>query len=615
MAKQNVGFGERHLEKLVIGVAGAVLLAILFLYVIQDPYKVAISGETLGPGAFYNKLDEQVTRVVQQLKSAEPPAAKPWDAPKLPANKSTDLPTVYTMLNPPVPQIDTGIQIGNKLDLVGILPPGKPVGTTGRANCALARADLKILGEPQPPADTEQPTAQDQHWVALFATLNRRAQQEAFIQAKYAVDRQLLIVTRVEAERQRLLSDGTWEEPAQPVELRHVAHGYSGKPTVELQEGPAIANEDYTYMAELRASASKEQALILRPDFQKALDSNDAAEWKVPAQMPSGVVYNWVQDYSLVIPAATTTDKPTGAEDKGGTRVDYRKIKTQVQELEKKGDLAEAVRVLSAAVSPKTLVAKDQTDAEAWLAQLEVKAQKAAEKATAESAARQANVEANLGPEMDLIWLTDTTAKPSETYRYRLRVLAVNPHAGLIPVMRKPEDAAKVILAGEWSEWSDPIALPPSQYLFITKVDAPNQNVNIELYNWTNGEWKKGSATLGVGQTVQFTDKYQEFSYDAVIASLDPAREYEERSADAKKGVRYRDAKATEAVTLLTASGEAQEHLVARDMDLRRDLNAELNKKKEAQPKTGVVRPEDQPTRRRGRAGQEDEMPTRRRPM
>ncbi len=600
MAKQNVTFGERHLEKLVIGVAGAVLLATVFLYVVQDPYSVDLSGTTLSPGAFYGKLDGEVVQVVQRLRNAPAPEFKPWEAPKPPVNKNAELATVYVTINPPVPTAEAGIELGVKLDLVAILPPTKPVTTTGRGMATPPASVFKILDQPEPPVTLEPAQPQEFHWVAVFAAVNRRAQQDAFFQAKYATDRQLLVVTRVEAERQRLLPDGTWEEPAQPVDFQYAAMAYGGRPTVELTNdngAPGIDPEDYKYILDLTSQAAKDQALILRPDFQKALESENPGEWKVPEELPDGLKIDWVNDYGLIVAAPKVAEK-SGPLD-AATRVDYKKIKAQAIEAQGKGQHAEAVRLLSDAISSNKLLAKDLEDAQALLKTVEAGAEKALADLAKARAAREATVTANLGAEIDPLWVTDTTAKPGATYRYRLRVLAVNPHAGLIAKLRTPEDAAKIILAGEWSEWTDPVSLPPSQHLFFVASDAPNQSARVELYSWSTGEWKKSSGTLNVGQAVQFTERYQQYSYDAVVAAIEPAREYEERIVDAKKGIRYREPKSGDAVALLRADGEVIEHLVPRDMDVRRELNPELIKKRESLDNANLIRP----TQTGGRTG------------
>ncbi len=70
MAKQNVGFGERHLEKLVFGAAGAVLAGVAFMYLVQDPYKLEVGGQSVNPAGFYTQLDEQAQRMQQALKNA-----------------------------------------------------------------------------------------------------------------------------------------------------------------------------------------------------------------------------------------------------------------------------------------------------------------------------------------------------------------------------------------------------------------------------------------------------------------------------------------------------------------------------------------------------------------
>lgn len=587
MAKQNISFGERHLEKLVVGVTGAVLAGVLFLYVFQSPFTVEVNGETLGPSGFYSMIDDQATQTLQRIKNAPEPDPPEWEAPKTPTGKAGELPVVFAPVYPEVPALEGSFELSGKLELAEILPPGKPSVTAGRATALLPPANINVLGQPNAANAGAIGVGQeeDHHWVAVFASLNRRAQQEQFIQAKYDVGRQVLIVTRIEAERQRLLPDGNWEEPAQQVTPQHVANVLVGRTTVPLEDDPQTGGKMippayYDYMENLKETAISERNSILRPNFQQALPGDFREEWKVPKRLDPGVTFDWQQDYNLLAPAAEEGQDELLKPGPGGW-LDWRKIKPVIEKKIADGDIIEAGNLLADVVAARQLLERDQEDAEQMNAALQPRIEQALQKERERQEARRAIIEANLGPEMDVCWFTDTTAKPGETYRYRLRVLAYNPHAGLIAKLRDPEDAAKVILAGEWSEWSDPIALPPAQYLFFTLVDAADKSARLELYNWENNEWKKGIGTLGLGQAIDFEDRYQRFRYDGVIVAMESGRMHAERNADPRRGVRYRDPRETEAVTLVTASGDVEERLVARDMAVRREKTPELTRRRE----------------------------------
>jgi hypothetical protein len=82
MAKQNVTFIERHVEKVVIGVTGAVLLATAVLYLVGTPHKVDVQGESLGPQQLAKIRPAEATREKRNGPSPDGQGAPlPWSSP------------------------------------------------------------------------------------------------------------------------------------------------------------------------------------------------------------------------------------------------------------------------------------------------------------------------------------------------------------------------------------------------------------------------------------------------------------------------------------------------------------------------------------------------------
>lgn len=67
MAKQNVTFIERHVEKIVIGVCGA-YLGVCALYLVSSPNAVEVDGEKLGPKEYYARFREKAETVLGGMK-------------------------------------------------------------------------------------------------------------------------------------------------------------------------------------------------------------------------------------------------------------------------------------------------------------------------------------------------------------------------------------------------------------------------------------------------------------------------------------------------------------------------------------------------------------------
>jgi hypothetical protein len=595
MAKQNVGFGERHLEKFVVGVAGAVLAAMAFLYVVQDPYSIDVDGETLGPNAFYPLVDEKATALLNTLKNAPPKEVPVYKPPVASAQRIPDLAMVFAPLNPPVPGLDSQIDLGEKVELVGILPPGKPALTSGRAYTTLPSFEVKLIGEAQQnrPSESSAEPAEDCHWIAVFASVPRRSQQEAFLKGKYAVERQLLIVTSVEAERQRLLPNGEWDK-SQKVGRTFSPLILSGRQTVDLKKEDL--SEESKFIDLYQQEATKAQREILRPAFQGILPPESQLDWTVPAEMPDGAKFDWLQDYGVAMPAPDEAT-PADGEAAAAPRLDYRKTKAEIDELIKQGKFIEADRKVQDTLnSNANLPPNQKKELDALLAQLEPKVLQETRNTEAARTRRAAIESATLGADVDLLWVTDLSAVPGETYRYRVRVWALNPHAGLARKLRNPEDAEKVVLPGEWSDWSDPLSLKPEKYLFCTGIDQ--DQVKIELNQWGRGEWDKTSQVLALGRPIAFQDKLKDFTYDAVATAIAPAP-YEQRTVDRRGRIRYQDPKDTFGIAFVRSDGQVEEHLVQADVDLKRLLQDELSPRKDA-PQRRALTPQNRDYAPRG---------------
>lgn len=603
MAKQNVSFGERHLEKIVVGVAGAVLAAMLFLYVIQDPYSVQAGGETFGPNAFYPRLDEQARQMLQALRNASPREVEPPELPVItPQRGSTDLPIVFAQIHPPVPLPDSRIDPGGRVELVGILAPDQPVATSGRATAEIPPPQVVEIGDTQRPgSSTVTDDLGDVTWAAVFATIPRGDQNEAFRKAKYAVDLQKLVVKDVEVERQQLLPDGTWGPPEQ-VERQFKVYELDGPGKLEPQTDPQTGetyfrSEDYPLVKSFLEEALKYQSDILRPPFQSVLPSESQLDWQVPAAMPNGVKIDWVQDYEIAIPAPTSAS-PGGPAGPVAPRVPFGRIKAEIDELINQGQFIQAEEKAKESLAVNTHLPPNQKqELETLIAQLEPRARQQAEQQEEERDRRLRMQEATLGPDTDVLWLTDLSVVPGQTYRYRVRLLALNLHAGQLRKLRTVEDAAKVVLAGEWSKWSEPVSIAPAKRVFLTSINS-QESLRVELYQWKNGKWDKTNPTIGLGQPMTFKEQLKEFSYDAVPALLDESAQWRERSVSRQDSIRY-DSRSTKSVVFIRDDGQIEERFLAEDVRKRRDM-AELTTPKDTPARRAIA-----PQRRRtiGRPG------------
>jgi hypothetical protein len=91
----------------------------------------------------------------------------------------------------------------------------------------------------------------------------------------------------------------------------------------------------------------------------------------------------------------------------------------------------------------------------------------------------------NLTTDM-LIWATDETAQPGQTYRYRLVYKLKNPVFG-ITNLAPPPMVNQFVIASQPSDWSPPVVAPPVTKFWVASVNGSRTALDVFRYN--NGVW------------------------------------------------------------------------------------------------------------------------------
>ncbi|HOW73451.1 MAG TPA: hypothetical protein PKY77_22860 [Phycisphaerae bacterium] len=305
MAKQNVTFIERHVEKIVLGLTGAVVLATAAMYVVGTPHSTSVSGEDCTPKTLIGKIAEQTEQTRQKVKNARlTDAGEQTTVTALKGDLSTYdangiSKEIVVPIVPPgiaIPRTDREIDHAGKIHLATVMPPRSLVGFSGRASARLAAPEAvdvsRMTGAlqlaPTGGSGTIIGITRDIFWATLFASVHFAEQRELFRQAKYEAARQDLIIARVEAERAMLLPTGEWGEP-------EVVKGYSpfvltAPETVPLHDADgtlAIQQTDgdtiVAYRMALEQVQSQEQ--ILRPAFFENF-ADERYGWRLPKSLP-----------------------------------------------------------------------------------------------------------------------------------------------------------------------------------------------------------------------------------------------------------------------------------------------------------------------------------------
>lgn len=102
-----------------------------------------------------------------------------------------------------------------------------------------------------------------------------------------------------------------------------------------------------------------------------------------------------------------------------------------------------------------------------------------------------------------LLWAFDDTMTPGHTYRYRMRVGVFNPVAGTD--MLAPRDADKksqAILWGEFSNVTEPVAIPKRLYFFAKDVQDQQKTATVEVARYLLGYWRTEDFQVRPGDEI-----------------------------------------------------------------------------------------------------------------
>jgi hypothetical protein len=599
MSASKLSWLERHFEKLALAGAGSVLLAVVVLAGISSPNTVSVEGETLDPRGFFGLLKQRAEEARLAAKTTGPLELP--DIPGLGLAQARLPREPLPLFAPPNPRVPSVADLNDLygLKVATILAPTKPVTTSGRAEARIPPPRQVLVGSTDRNANESRYIfTQDWHWVTLAGVISRKAQKQVFLKARYSPGRQELLVADVEAQRQERKGDGDWGPPE--IIKPYLPVRFAGPREVKVHQGSTGSwvsprNWDYIQAYRRQLDSREAQAGILRAPFQACLtgqriEDDDRAAWVVPATLKAGdgtkvdltdMAYGlcFLPDESVLASRrspvrATAVVRWQEAREvlaKGWEEVGFNAYFDAVQALQSIARDANASVGLSKAAG-RVL--------DKYAAEIEY----AAHARRAAESRREKEMNIGLGPAFEPIWVTDTTVQPGKTYRYRLRLLALNPYAGLPRYLADPRDAGKIIIEGEWSAWSGAITVKPTHYLFLMGAgDEARKTVRVQLYQWSRGDWESGSATVGVGDHMVIKKGFATLTYDGVVRSIDFHRSYRE-PGDREKGAGSVKTFQSVALTLIKSDGTLEEHLAALDKALRtavtREIREEVKRRK-----------------------------------
>ncbi|MGE0480479.1 MAG: hypothetical protein AB7Q17_08400 [Phycisphaerae bacterium] len=291
--RSSFNFFELYVDKIVLGLAGAFALAMVWMYLLNSPNAREFNGQRVTPATLDDAILQQATMLQSRVRGAK---AAPVDVPKYSEvlrRQFTDgvLGAPPEGAPPLPPTLRRVAMFGTKIEVPGLadqeeaagsvavitpVKPDRPVVTTGRS--LVHRKAATIGGEPSTvlAADADPKDAVETPWVTIAAYFDRKVQQEAMKAAGYSLGRSRVYFVGVDVQRQERLSSGEWSE------WRDVQPG-KAMPQVEIPNPEydevtgAIKNKDAIEQALNLVSAHQNQ--LMQPFFY-SITSGD--EWVTP---------------------------------------------------------------------------------------------------------------------------------------------------------------------------------------------------------------------------------------------------------------------------------------------------------------------------------------------
>ena len=590
MAKQLVGPVERHVEKVVVAVAGLFLIGVLALYLVSSPNKIQIGGtDPVAPSGIDALLAQKANQVREQIKAAKgkvetpEPVAEAFAA-ALDPFKAEKLGAPFARgaaLGPIVPIIDAPTVIEGSAKLVDVLALPKPQVIFGRST-VLANNDATAV-----------------NWVTVSSMFDVKKQIEAQGLA-YGETRKDLIYASGDLQRRSQRPDGSWSDDDWQDVISWPAFEMPAVPELALEgEGKKIgmSKENMDALQRFRDNIqdSGRQISILRPLFIEVLNGD---KWSLPKWVPYRQLL--VFDDEIRSPQfesetledrygmATGEPVAAGAEVPAGNEVEI-ELKAAQKMLASASTDAECIEVFNRAAAILTnpsASAENKTKARKLQDEADQKQRDIKRRGGPAVPAGGGNVpnKPRTPSGQQVVWAHDAApdSLPSgRTVQYRIRMTLLNRLAGEPLLLRNKEDATQVFVHGSWSEPGDPIEIPATERFFITACDERKQEVTAEMYRWFDGVWVKARTKFGMGQPLSVTARTPapsqdnpleadnpevEFVADATLMDIDFKRTFrEQKKGSGKGGVKYPAAVADCGVVLVDQDGRLEERVVATD--------------------------------------------------
>ncbi len=602
MAKQIVGPVERHFEKVVVGIAGVLLLGAVAQYLVTSPNKMDLGGgDAVSPTAVDAALASKAQEVSGRIRNGRSSVDIPeplFDEFAKAVNPFTDSDLsnpwpIAAPIQPEVPIVDPPDIVLGVQRLATVLQMPKPAVTNGRST-------IRVESDSDSDSDSVLVIT---NWATVSSLFDRASQAKQFSDT-YGATNSDVFFAGVDIQRRTMKPDGSWDDGAwQDIRPWPVLEMEMIVPELTLQriqgrsEIPQnLYNDLQGYFTELAEGLT--QIEIIRPLFVKIVNG---ATWSFPqiTDYKNVLIY----DDELLYPDEASpypgdrykTGKSPEAKDttivvKLTPKELIQSGREKLQRAQTANDATRAYNDFFSVKRDPKATALERDEAIRWLRQAEQlikdmnrKAQFGGQGGGKGSAQKPKKKKRERLPHQQL-WAHDAIEGSIEaglTYQYRIRAVLFNILAGEPGKFDDPSLSLTVLMEGPWSEPSEPVVIRDTVRYFVTSFNERRKQISVEFFQWWAGVWVKNRDVFAVGQKLakkaranvpDIFDPTQAdytlvpFSADATVMEIDFKRSYRDRGrAASREGVAYGPPSEMCSAVLLDANGDLQERFIPID--------------------------------------------------
>ena len=558
MATGSINIIERHIEKVVLGLAGVFLLAMVFMYLIRSPNKIEYSNQLAGPSELGEAIQRDATSLRDAINRAKPGETQVLHYAQALQDRHNDgifgtvkdAPILSSKLRrsvvfgQPIPDFTEEEEASGDIVLVTPLEPTTPVLRTGRSLVIRRRPTIgETLPGGQPPVDDDEDLLAleaEMPWVSVAAYYSYRAQRHALSRAKYAPYRSKVYFVGLDVQRQEVLASGEYSAWRDVDNSRAMPQLDVPDPELDEQSG-TIANKNEIDRAYDLVQTN--QAILMQPTFYDTL-AGDA--WKMPAlegypdpEEDKVARGSNRRKHEPVVASGSrgSTPRPSGRTSRG-RRPRVRPSgadRTSTAERSESGrdkakedmkaaraayaneDDNQAATLAQRVVDNPDARPGDRRLAKGILKSIQsakgMKERRQALRPVGGSGVRGSGSGRGTGEPVPIVthpddserlavWFHDDTVESGKTYRYRMRVKLWNRYWGKMKALKDPGQARHTVLVGDWSLPSDSITVTPSTYFFVSSATPNKHAARVDVYKWRQGDWLKEPFVVSVGDVI-----------------------------------------------------------------------------------------------------------------